>query len=194
MNHLISIRPAPDILMASTSGRHRVRTSLASLTQASARLLCYCSLAAALSSVHAITIVDTGSPTSGSSIVTYLNGALAAEFTVANDSQITDVQGFLNVGRPGNLTIAVYGDGGDIPGAELFSTSISLSTVSGTSAWQGASGLTWNLASGTYWVGFQADPTLSFGMPTRVWGSGGGAPNPLGNEARLYDGGFSGYY
>lgn len=162
------------------------------------RLLFSCLLVAIAPSARAITIVDTGTPTSGSGVVTSRKEAMAAEFQLPSAARITEVQGFLNSVNAGNLTMAVYSDGGDAPNAELFSTSISLGAPTSTSTWQGASGLAWDLPGGTYWAVFRADATAAFGMPTSVAGVGGvhfgGAPNPLGNEARLFNGGFSGYY
>lgn len=174
------------------SFRRGAPAAILSLAQASFRLLLFCSVVAVLPPVHAITIVDTGTPTSSGSVVTSPTLAIAAEFQVVNDSLITDIQGYLNTVRAGNLTVAVYSDGGDIPGAELFSASILLGPPTATPTWQGVSGLAWNLSSGTYWAVFQADATLAFGMPISVAGLGG-APNPLGNEARrLHDVGFFG--
>jgi hypothetical protein len=121
--------------------------------------------------------------------------AIAGEFNLVNDSSIAGIQSYFNIVTPGNMKIAVYSDAGDLPGSELFSTSISFAAVDGNPAWRGVSGLDWDLPGGTtYWVGFRADATLTFGTPVTVFGSGGGAPNPFGNEARLYDGGFAGFY
>lgn len=125
---------------------------------------------------------------------------MAAEFQLTTDAVVTGIEGYLSYagGQPGNLTLSVYADGGDNPGVELFSTSFPLGTGETASDWRGVSGLSWDLVSGTYWAVFRADATLEFNMPVGVAGVGGvysgGAPNPLGNEARLFDGGNIGYY
>ena len=51
-------------------------------------------------------------------------------------------------------------------------------TADGASDWDGASGLSWLLNAGTYWVAFEVRPgqTLSTAMPAP-------SPSPLSNEA-----------
>jgi hypothetical protein len=71
--------------------------------------------------------------------------------------------------------VGLYSDGGEIPGAELFSEGAS---ATGGNDWYGPSGLSFVLTPGTYWVTFEVRPGDTFrgGMPN-------GAPFPLGNEA-----------
>ena len=134
-------------------------------------------------STQAITIVDTGTP--AGAVNGFGNPAgLAGEFTIANAFTVTDIQGYLGGGIAGNLTIALYSDGGDIPGTELFSTSLALGVVDAD--WRGASSLNWTLASGTYWVAFEsrAGSTFFGRMPNAV-------PSPLVNEARFTQGAWN---
>jgi hypothetical protein len=148
------------------------------------RLLSAISLVMMVSlSTQAITIVDTGTP-AGALNVFGSPAGLAGEFTIANAFTVTDIQGYLGGGIVGNLTIALYSDGGDMPGTELFSTSLALGVVDPD--WRGASALNWTLASGTYWVAFEsrAGSTFAGRMPNA-------APSPLVNEARFTQGAWN---
>lgn len=106
---------------------------------------------------------------------------LAGEFTVSSDTSIDSIEGFMgsNVGGPEG-TIAIYTDGGEIPGAELFSTAFSLGSRT-QPMWVGASGLAWDLTAGTYWVSFEvrSGQTLHGTMA-------GAAENPLSGYAAKY--------
>lgn len=81
------------------------------------------------------------------------------------------------VDSSGSLDIAIYTDGGDIPGSELFRASGNLGTET-PATWRGLSGLTWNLLPGTYWVAFEVMSSSSFvgSMPSP-------SQFPLENEA-----------
>jgi hypothetical protein len=149
-----------------------------------------CQLILISTSLNAATIVDTGpgpNVAAGSAL-----GAdpaaqwLAAEFTTTDDYTITDVEGWI---APffdgGDGTVAIYTDGGDVPGTELFAAPF-LGFGPDVPSWTGASGLSWALPAGTYWVSFEVRPgqVLEGVMPDP-------SPNPLLNEAFSNDFGVS---
>ena len=129
--------------------------------------------------VSAVTIVDTGpgpATAGGPSLASFQ--WLAAEFSISQPYIITDVQGWMhNIDALGTATAAIYTDGGEIPGTELFSASFSGTP---TVDWYGPSGLSWSLAAGTYWVAFEVRPGDTFygAMPTP-------SGSPLANEAAV---------
>jgi len=142
----------------------------------------------ATSQAHAILIVDTGTPIVDLSFT--LGGEdqvlqwLAAEFELDQYYTLTDIQGYMHglyghgVVWPATATIAIYNDGGEIPGTtELYSDVFSAEAAAG---WQGLSGLHLDLPPNVYWVGFEVRPGNTFlgGMPV-------GAPFPLENDAYL---------
>lgn len=144
---------------------------------------------------HAVIIVDTGpgpSTTSGGYLLDQSQW-LAAEFTLAEAYDITDVQGWMNAlyAGSGNSTghISIYGSGSsNLPaGASLFSGQFTVSSTGGVD-WYGLSGLNWSLGAGTYWAAFEvwAGDTLVGNMPTP-------SVTPLGNEAFTWSGSWTGY-
>ncbi|WP_254601993.1 PEPxxWA-CTERM sorting domain-containing protein [Sphingomonas bacterium] len=131
-------------------------------------------------SAQAITIVDTGQPTQTNGGYTlYSSQWLASEFNVTSAVNLTDVMGYMNF--TGALRVAIYSDGGDLPGTKLYSAT---STQSGT-GWLGSSGLNWALTSGSYWVSFETDSGNGY-MPYP-------SPIPLNQEAG-YHPGAQGWY
>jgi len=78
----------------------------------------------------------------------------------------------------GTGTIALYSDGGETPGTEMFSTKFSAPSTDREPDWYGVSGLAWDLSAGTYWVAFEvrSGDTLIGGMPFS-------SEHPLSNEA-----------
>jgi hypothetical protein len=132
----------------------------------------------------AISIVDTGEPASYQGGWCLHPGQwLAGEFQVSQGTLVTGIEGFFGASAPGGtVTAAIYADdsaSGEVPGALLYSTTFQVaSTGLFPAAWAGASGLTWNLSSGNYWVSFEigAGSLFSGYMP-------GNAPTPLVNEA-----------
>jgi hypothetical protein len=125
----------------------------------------------------AAVIVDTGpGPSAAGGVALGSNQrGLAAEFSVATGVTVNSIELWMN-SFLGSYTAAIFTDGGDLPGSELFSSPFT--PVAGVAGWGGASGLSWNLAAGTYWAVFQV----------RSGQDGSGvAPvpstSPLGNEA-----------
>lgn len=137
-------------------------------------VLAAASVTAAALPAAAGTIVDTGTP--GTVTDWALDSGIAARFQVANATTITGIEGYFSGGgSPGTYTIALYSDGTNTPGTELFSTQ---STVT-ANGWNGKSGLNWAVNSGFFWVGFEVRPGQTFtrgGMPSP-------APSPLLDEA-----------
>jgi len=136
-------------------------------------------------SANAATIVDTGPGAdsnyralAGASVLPPFGQFLAAEFSIGSSTTVTDIEGWMSFNPSGaDGTIAIYLDGGDVPGAELYATTF-FGTGSSDSSWVGASGLSWDLAAGTYWVAFEVrdGQTLETSMPSP-------SSNPLLNEA-----------
>ena len=137
-----------------------------------------------------VTIVDTGQGTSTWAALVGIRPAggglpeaeqwLAGEFLVASPVTITSIEGWMYVDQSGQLAVKVYSDGGDAPGSELFGSAFSV-TQDWQAVWVGATGLSWALDPGAYWVAFQSyDPSVGAYMP-------GEAPSPLVNEAYIYD-------
>jgi hypothetical protein len=105
---------------------------------------------------------------------------LAGEFTLGQAYTVTDVVGWMHEWTAGNMTVAIYGDGGAVPdtSSELYSHTFyaDLSTT-GDDAWVGAEGVSWNLGPGTFWAAFEVRTGSTwFGMPMS-------APSPLDNYA-----------
>jgi hypothetical protein len=133
---------------------------------------------------QAILIVNTGagSATSGGGSVSSVQW-LAGQFTLANSYTVNSVEGWFGEVTEGTLTAAIYTDSGSgVPISELFSQQFVLDNPSpGNNTWDGAFGLSWAFAPGTYWLAFEVrsgDTGLGF-MPNGT----DGAPNPLADYA-----------
>lgn len=100
-----------------------------------------------------ITLVDTGPGPAQGGYGLLTTQWLAVEFNVVQPLVITGVQGWMSVARAGLTEFALFSDGGEIPGAELYRTAQRLQA--GAAQWQGASGLSWAVQPGTYWLGFE---------------------------------------
>lgn len=125
---------------------------------------------------HAVTIIDTGEPIGGSQAAFDSSQWLAAEFTLDQTYVLTAISGFISGGIAGGTgTIAIYSDGGTVPGIEIFSAGVSF--LSGT-AWQGLSGQTLQLSADTYWVAFEVRAGQTFLGGMRL-----GPPAPLAEHA-----------
>lgn len=128
------------------------------------------------STAQAAYIVDTGAGSFPSWSLYDLrpNGttfqSLAATFTVGTASTITSVEGWIG-GDEGNVLVQLIA-GGNPNGSLLFSASFGATS---TNAWQGASGLNWDVAAGDYTLAFYASTGFAGVMQ-------GEAPNPLATE------------
>jgi len=142
------------------------------------RVLCFTLLLFSATAANAVVIVDTGPGPGGDTGGWTLGDTqwLAGEFTTTEDYIITSIEGWINpLNSTGIVRVALYSDGGEIPGTQLFSDTFSKPGTSGN-GWYGVSGLSWELLAGTYWVSFEG-----------VTGTGGAMPypsaTPLANEA-----------
>lgn len=119
---------------------------------------------------HAGLIVDTGPGINAIPYSLYDKQFLAAEFTITQDVVVNSVEGWMRVvGALQTATVALYSDGGTVPGAELFSAAFTtVQNGVSTATWEGGSGLGWILSSGTYWAAFEvrAGQTLVGSMPS----------------------------
>jgi MYXO-CTERM domain-containing protein len=141
-------------------------------------------------SVWAALIINTGEPASPPAESFILRNTpagqfqfLAAEFSLTQAYTITGVQGWIagggDAGEGGPLTIAIYNDGGEVPGTtELFATIVSVENPGAGWVGPGDPGdLDWALGPGTFWVAFEFRSFFATGtMPSP-------SPSPLGNEA-----------
>ena len=122
----------------------------------------------------AATLVDTGTPTSGTSYS--LGGtSLAGLFTLGAAATITSVEGFIGGPDDTTGTISIYTGGVDPQFSGLLFSANFAKTNNTTGTWQGVFGRSWNLAAGQYWAVFETGGTLS-----RMFN---GAPNPLSQYA-----------
>ena len=107
-------------------------------------------------------------------------GYFAGEFSIAESHVIQSIEAYFNSGHltgpARTVTIGIHADGGEIPGALLFSSVASIPPALPTS-WYGASGLNQLLGPGTYWASFV--PSSEFSGGARL-----DPPNPLDNYAR----------
>lgn len=128
------------------------------------------------------TIVDTGAGSTDVRTGYHIKADqwLSAEFTIDFDYTITDIMGWLSIGREGDLTISIYGDDGDVPDVndKLFTTSVFLTTTPDSAGWHGISGIEWDLSAGTYWVAFEVLNTNLFAYANKNL-----IPEPLDNYA-----------
>jgi hypothetical protein len=128
-------------------------------------------------------ILDTGDPTAAPT--SFSSTPRAAQFTLGSGATIDGLQSFVRA-LGGNARFSIYGDASGLPGTRLFTTIVSLSATSGAGEWRGASGLTWSLAAGTYWVGL--DSLALEGRTSLSWGLCGDGepcvfPRPASKEA-----------
>jgi hypothetical protein len=113
-------------------------------------------------------LIDTGQgATVGIGYNISSNQYLAAEFYLDQPSIITGIEGWINCSTSGNLIVAIYTDGGEVPGTKLHSAEFFAISQS-ASNWKGPTALNWNLESGTYWVAFETPTSEAAyaGMPS----------------------------
>ena len=150
------------------------------------------SLLALAPHARAVTVVDTGTP-NGDAV-----GALAfdgfdwvdGKLSFAQAADIDGIQGHILGGAAGEtFDISLYAaDATQGPGTLLATTTATY----GASGWNGASGLGWTVAAGSYWVEFEIQGADTLG-DSSVTGAlfDTGAPNPLATTASTPDAGFT---
>jgi len=115
---------------------------------------------------------------------------IAGQISFSQASQIQSIQAYLNDqgNGGGSFTVALYQDSAThLPGSLMKSWSGSFTTASGTSAWNGVSGLNYDIGVGKYWVAFEIQGGDTFG---------GVAPGTLSDPLAKYAfnaGGYEGY-
>lgn len=126
-------------------------------------LFCICT------SASADIILDTGATPglAGSSL--HSRQWLATEFSIDEDTVITDVEGWLNgdFNSSGKtFTTAIYTIGSTGPDLEIYSAQVSAD--GSTQGWYGATGMSWYLEAASYWAAFEVregDNLEGFLMP-----------------------------
>lgn len=113
-------------------------------------------------------VVDTGTPVSN---VIQLSKSqnLAGYFTLASALEVTSVEGFIS-GLDSVGAITIYSDAA-VPAAANILFSADFAILFSNGAWQGVFGQKWDLAAGSYWVGFSNSGNSDFMT--------GFAPTPL---------------
>lgn len=151
----------------------RMRSKMFGMTPMARKAAFACATATVLigaSPAMAAFVVDTGTPVPGApNYVLDPGTSLAGQFTLGTATTINSVEGYINGGGGSTGTITIYSDG-NVPAAANALFTATFTTTPSASAWQGVFGKSWNLAAGTYWVGFGS---------TGPDGMFGGAPNPL---------------
>ena len=115
----------------------------------------------------------------------------SGQFTLTDAYTIESVSGWMGGMAIGGIDIKLYADGGEVPGAELFSQSFVAATYTFDPRWENFQGLNWNVGAGTYWVAFEPQPLdmSGSGFSTTMLV---GAPSPLSGYA-ISNEGSSGY-
>jgi hypothetical protein len=139
-------------------------------------LLAACTALAFANPASASYVVDTGTPTGNPAWSLGNFQYFGAEFTLTSDVVIHGVDGYFSASNGGVMDFAINSDGGNVPGAALYTTASSIASNTAL-GWHGVSGLDWALSAGTYWLTFHVDGGLYGTMP-------GSAPNPLGEYAQ----------
>jgi hypothetical protein len=148
-----------------------------------ASLLLAVSAAGLTSGAQAAVPFTTGTPNgSGATYSVNANDWLAVRFDVASTYTLTGVAAYLTGGNVGEqFALSLYDDAPGKPGSLLNSATVSFAG----NGWNGANGLSWTLAAGSYWLGVEGIDG-SFLAPT------GGLTMP--STARAFaDGGPGGY-
>jgi hypothetical protein len=116
---------------------------------------------------------------------------LAGRFDLTETHNINAVEGWIARGLGGDITLAIYGNGNNVPDVnnEIFSGVFYVSTVLGVKGdvdWYGISGLNLSLPAGAYWAAFEVHEgsTFSGWMPGNIYENK--IPNPLDNYAFNY--------
>ena len=121
------------------------------------------------SSAGAATLVDTGTPTGTAVGSLVFDGSdwVAAQVTFANAVTIDAISGYLSGATAGEtFDISLY-DGGAKPGAQDFTTTATY----GADGWNGASGLGWAVAPGSYWIEFEVNWNDTLGTTSTATGA-----------------------
>ena len=136
------------------------------------------------------TVVDTGAPTHSSNHWSVYRNAspfefqnLAAQFTLAQATTITDLEGFI-AAPAGTFSVSLATSAGSPaqPNAQFFLQQATTAATSGD--WEGLHGLNLSLAAGSYWLIFSSRTDL--GDSINNFTMADNAPNPIGPEAMIH--------
>ena len=118
-----------------------------------ASLLLAVSAAGLTSGAQAAVPFTTGTPNgSGATYSVNANDWLAVRFDVASTYTLTGVAAYLTGGNVGEqFALSLYDDAPGKPGSLLNSATVSFAG----NGWNGANGLSWTLAAGSYWLGVE---------------------------------------
>ncbi len=105
---------------------------------------------------HAKVVVDTGSPTgAGFPLAFDSTDSVAAKVSFANATTVDSIYGhMLGVTAGDTFDISLYADNSGVPDSRSWSMYTFTATY-GADGWNGASGLGWTVAPGTYWIQFE---------------------------------------
>jgi hypothetical protein len=133
---------------------------------------------------------DTGTPNGlGSTLVVDGSNWIAGQISFSNAMTITGINAWLSDsnGTGGTFTVALYSNAANLPSTLLQSATATFSTGSGSTGWNGASGLSWSVGPGTYWaaVEVQGGGILPTDPPADTFAglAPTNAPNPLARYA-----------
>ena len=148
-----------------------------------ASLLLAASAIVATAGAQAAVPFTTGTPNgSGSTYAVDATDWLAVRFDVASTDTVTGVAAYLTGGNVGDsFALSLYADAPGKPGSLLDTALVSFAG----DGWNGANGLSWNLAAGSYWLAIEGTGG-SFLAPS------GGLTMPSAATA-FADGGAGGY-
>lgn len=112
---------------------------------------------------HAATLVNTGEPNlSMASLVVDSADWAADEVNFSTAVNIDSIKTYLLDDTPGETyTIALYKNLGGLPDTNTGALYAGQATFTGSSGWQGLTGLSWQVAAGNYWVGIESRATDS---------------------------------
>ena len=130
-----------------------------------ALLLLMLLVAIPLGVANATVIIDTGTPPTSTDFdgtPMPLRGVslhwiqwLAIEFTLDKSYDLMNAKGYAYTRTPGDLTVAIRGDYGGLPGGSPLYSESFYSHATSQAEWQGVSGMNWRLGPGTYWLSLE---------------------------------------
>jgi len=149
-----------------------------------------CTVLALAPLAQAATVVDTGTPNGSAVGSLVFDGSdwVAAQVTFADAATIAAIAGHLLGGSAGETFDISLSEGGATPGAPLFATTATF----GADGWNGASGLAWTVAPGSYWIEFEVNGNDTLGSTPTSTGAllDTGVAHPV-QTATTPDWGFS---
>lgn len=126
---------------------------------------------------NATLIVDTGAPNVGKGrYALYSWQYFAGQFSIGAGQKINAIESYFSAYNGGTVSFAIHANGGNRPGALLFSADRSVGHDN-VMNWHGVADLGWELAAGDYWVSIKPDANIAGSI-------GGSAANPMAHYAQ----------